>query len=80
MMLTATTHETNQVGEIALRDFPCLQQAAWNRAKDAVLTRVEALGIYERNWKYIRNIPMGTTERQALDELIRNEGRGIFAI
>lgn len=61
---------------VELADFPQLQQLCWN-LKTEFLTRADALAIYERNWRLIDQAALEPTERNFIDELVQELGKGM---
>jgi transcriptional regulator with XRE-family HTH domain len=54
---------------IHLTDYPQLKQLAWQVHGTDELTPVEALSIYERNWRHVDVKAMELRERQLVDAL-----------
>lgn len=54
---------------ILLADYPQLKQLAWQVHGTDELTPVEALSIYQRNWRHVDVQAMQTHERQLVDAL-----------
>lgn len=54
---------------IRLGDYPQLKQIAWQVHGTDALTPVEALSIYERNWRHVDVAALETRERQLIDAL-----------
>ena len=68
-----TKVDENQTGYIPARihldDYPQLKKLAWQLKAGTDLTPLEALGIYERNWRHIDHLALDSTERQLIDVL-----------
>ena len=68
-----TKVDENQTGYIPARihldDYPQLKKLAWQLKAGTELTPLEALGIYERNWRHIDHFALDSTERQLIDVL-----------
>jgi hypothetical protein len=68
-----TKADENQTGyipaRIHLEDYPQLKKLAWQLKAGTDLTPLEALGIYERNWRHIDHLALDSTERQLIDVL-----------
>ncbi len=68
-----TKVDENQTGYIPARihldDYPQLKKLAWQLKAGTDLTPLEALGIYERNWRHIDHFALDSTERQLIDVL-----------
>ena len=54
---------------VRLADYPQLKQLAWHVQGVDELTPVEALGIYERNWRHIDASTLQPHEQQLVDAL-----------
>jgi transcriptional regulator with XRE-family HTH domain len=54
---------------IRLGDYPQLKQIAWQVHGTDELTPVEALSIYERNWRHVDVAALETRERLLIDAL-----------
>lgn len=54
---------------IHLSDYPQLKQLAWQVQGADELTPVEALSIYERNWRHVDVHALAPHERQLIDAL-----------
>jgi transcriptional regulator with XRE-family HTH domain len=62
---------------IHLDDYPQLKKLAWQIKADTDLTPIEALGIYERNWRHLDHLALSTSERQLIDALRLGLGKGV---
>ncbi|MDT8321798.1 MAG: helix-turn-helix domain-containing protein [Xanthomonadales bacterium] len=60
---------------IALEDYPCLAELAWQLAPGGELTPREALDIYERNWRHLDPDALSTNERMLIENLRKAIGR-----
>ncbi len=54
---------------VPLADYPQLKQLAWQVHGTDTLTPIEALGIYERNWRHLDTTAMTPAERDLVDAL-----------
>lgn len=54
---------------VRLADYPELKQLAWQVQGVDELTPREALGIYERNWRYLDEVALLPLERNLIDAL-----------
>ena len=61
---------------VEISDFPQLKQLCWN-IKTEFLTRADALAIYERNWRLIDQQALAPIERNFIDELVKEPGKGV---
>ncbi len=61
-------------------DFPQLRLIAWNRDLRDAITGEEALGLYERNWRFVDEKALLPHERDLIDRLTCEYGRGILHI
>jgi transcriptional regulator with XRE-family HTH domain len=62
---------------IALEDYPCLAELAWQIAPGGELTPREALDIYERNWRHLDSDVLSTNERMLIENLRKAVGRDL---
>jgi transcriptional regulator with XRE-family HTH domain len=71
--LTAAALNVDRTGwipaRIRLADYPQLKQLAWQVHGTDELTPVEALGIYDRNWRHLDVNALEPHERQLVDAL-----------
>jgi hypothetical protein len=65
-------------GELVnLRDAPVLRSILWTgREREAIPAR-EAFSHYESQWRHVRGARMGPKERQLVERLARQYGRGL---
>jgi transcriptional regulator with XRE-family HTH domain len=72
-IVTTDRRDDNRKGwipaRIRLPDYPQLKQLAWQVHGIDELTPVEALGIYERNWRHLDFAVMEPRERDLIDAL-----------
>lgn len=54
---------------IRLADYPQLKLLAWQVHGTETLTPIEALGVYERNWRHVDEHALEAHERQLIDAL-----------
>jgi hypothetical protein len=57
--------------------WPVLRELAWNRA-DHYIPADQALGIYERNWRFVDPRRLGAPERALIERLKERFGRGVL--
>jgi transcriptional regulator with XRE-family HTH domain len=62
--------------KIALDDYPQLKKIAWQIKKTSELKPLEALSLYERNWRHLRLNDMSAEEWALIQKLIRLKGSG----
>ncbi len=62
---------------IRVSDYPFLKQIAWNRADDYMPAR-DALGLYERNWRFVDPAALTAPERRLIEQLKQQHGAGIL--
>ena len=55
-------------------------QLAWQLKDDAELTPVEALGLYERNWRHVDQSRLKTAERALIERLKNEQGNGVMLV
>ncbi|MCE2580372.1 hypothetical protein LDL36_18190 [Komagataeibacter sp. FNDCR1] len=58
--------------------YPQLKSLCWNRPAATTLGLEDALALYERNWRHVSEADMTVEERNLLDTLVREVGRGAF--
>ena len=61
---------------IKVADYPQLARLAWNLKNTTELTPIEALGLYERNWRHLDEQAMAPRERALLNGLVATLGKG----
>ncbi len=54
---------------IVLADYPQLKKLAWQLHGTDALTPVQALSIYERNWRHVDEMALEPREQQLIDAL-----------
>lgn len=64
--------------QIRASAYPQLHNLCWNRPDDAILDGPEALGIYERNWRFVEQDKLDDKERALLKQLVARFGNGVF--
>ena len=62
---------------IRIGDYPFLKQIAWNRADDYIAAK-DALGLYERNWKFVDPARLTAQECALIEKLKKQHGTGIL--
>ena len=62
--------------KILISDYPQLKQLAWQAHASTELTPVEALNLYERNWRHLDLQNMEPHERDLVDALQIAFGKG----
>lgn len=65
---------------LRIADFPQLKEIAWNRRGDDVVREEEALALYERNWRFVDMRTLVVNERNLIDRLVRNYGKGVLNV
>ena len=63
---------------IKVKAYPQLHNLCWNRPDHAVVDGPEALGLYERNWRFVEPDALEIPERKLLDTLVERYGNGVF--
>jgi transcriptional regulator with XRE-family HTH domain len=71
---------TGMAPHIRLADYPQLKRLAWHAPGLAELTPAEALSLYERNWRHLDRDHMDAHERQLLNDLVREQGKGYLLV
>ena len=74
----APEHAQEGEGELVnLREAPVLRSILWTgRERDAIPAR-EAFRHYENQWRHVRHARMGRKERELVERLAREYGRGL---
>lgn len=62
---------------IIINNYPQLKLIAWNR-HNQLIEEVEALELYEVNWRFIDVKNLTTGELSLINELVKNYGNGVF--
>lgn len=65
---------------IRIANYPQLRLIAWNRREDATLDDVEALALYERNWRHVEADALEPRERRLIDRLVQTVGNGVLHV
>lgn len=65
---------------IRISDFPQLRLIAWNRRDNDILDGEEALALYERNWHHIDQDSLTEKERQLIEDLAKEFGKGLLHV
>lgn len=63
---------------ILVHQYPQLQSLCWNRPEDAIVDGREALGLYERNWRFVDKDKIGPNEKELINKLVDRYGNGAF--
>ena len=66
--------------EVLIADYPELQQLAWNRQGEPMITERDALALYERNWRLVDAQAMPPHEKAFLQRLVARHGNGILHV
>lgn len=74
----AATAEKVEEPEVDLDDAPVLRSLLWTGRKRTRIPAREAFKHYENNWRFIHDAPMGARERQMLERLKKDYGRGLI--
>ena len=64
--------------EVDLAQAPVLRSLLWTGRERTRIPAGEAFRHYENNWRFIRNAPMSAREKQLLERLKRDYGRGLI--
>jgi transcriptional regulator with XRE-family HTH domain len=70
-----TAPETVRVG-----DFPQLHAIAWQLRAETELTGLEALQLYERNWRHVDQAAMSYEERAFVQQLADTHSAGVLLV
>ncbi len=64
--------------QIHVNAYPQLRTLCWNRPDNAVVDGREALGLYEKNWRFVEPEKLDAEEKKLLDTLVERFGNGVF--
>ncbi len=64
--------------QIKVSEYPQLHSLCWNRPGDTILNGEEALGLYERNWRFVEKDKLTDDEKALIDTLVEKFGNGVF--
>ncbi len=64
-------------GMVRVADFPTLKLLCWS-AEAPCITRRNAFALYERNWRWFDVAGVPEHERELIDDLAREFGRGLI--
>jgi len=64
--------------QVDVNTYTQLSTLCWNRTCNAVIDGREALGLYERNWRFVEAEKFDATERTLLETLVARYGNGVF--
>jgi hypothetical protein len=62
---------------VDLEKWPVLKELAWNRSDRWILAE-DALGLYERNWRFVDPRRLGKQEAKLIERLKARHGGGVF--
>lgn len=62
---------------IDVEKYPELRMLCWNRPAGLPLEEVEALALYERNWRFVDTKNLEPDETSLIDHLIAQHGEGV---
>jgi hypothetical protein len=65
---------------IQLQDYPQLRLLAWNLPLDASVDELEALSLYERNWRFVEVARLSDSETQLIEYLRVTVGKGVLNV
>lgn len=65
---------------IRVGDYPQLQAIAWQLRADTKLPGVDALQLYERNWRHVDRDAMSDNERALVQRLAEKYSRGVLLV
>lgn len=65
---------------VRVGDFPQLHAIAWQLRPDAELTDIEALQLYERNWRHVDQGAMSDAERAFVQQLADTHSAGVLLV
>lgn len=65
---------------VRVGDFPQLRAIAWQLRAETELTGVEALQLYERNWRHVDQAAMSDEERAFVQQLADAHSGGVLLV
>lgn len=65
---------------IRVGDYPQLQAIAWQLRADTELPGIDALQMYERNWRHVDRDAMSDNERALVQRLADTYSRGVLLV
>ncbi|MEZ0366518.1 helix-turn-helix domain-containing protein [Mycobacterium sp. pUA109] len=65
---------------VRVGDFPQLHAIAWQLRAETELTGVEALQLYERNWRHVDQAAMSDEERAFVQQLADAHSAGVLLV
>ncbi len=65
---------------IRIADYPFLRLIAWSRDANSYLDPHEALALYERNWRHVRQDELTPAERALIKRLVAETGNGVLHV
>ncbi|MFC0268361.1 hypothetical protein [Kushneria aurantia] len=66
--------------QIQLSDYPQLKLLAWNRRDEDFVEEEEAFALYERNWHFVDEARLTSSERHLIERLTALYGRGVMNV
>jgi transcriptional regulator with XRE-family HTH domain len=67
-------------GLVRVGDYPQLQAIAWQLRADTQLRGIDALRMYERNWRHVDRDGMSDDERALIQRLADRYGGGVLLV
>lgn len=64
--------------QVHVNTYAQLRTLCWNRANNAVVDGIEALGLYENNWRMVEQEKLDREEQKLIDLLVARYGNGVF--
>lgn len=65
---------------VRVGDFPQLRAIAWQLRPETELTGIEALELYERNWRHVDQVAMSDAERAFVQQLADTHSAGVLLV
>jgi hypothetical protein len=69
--------EEREADLVNLRDAPVLRSILWTGRERAEIPAREAFKHYENQWRYVRDARMGRKEKELVERLAKQYGRGL---
>lgn len=72
--------EPSEEDLIRVGDYPQLQTIAWQLRADTEIPGIDALQMYERNWRHVDRDAMSDNERELVQRLADKYSRGVLLV
>ena len=76
LSLTFENATADPTASVRIGDYPQLRLITWQLGEDTDITEVDALQLYERNWRHVDHAAMEPREQRFLQHLVDTWGHG----